>query len=126
MTVNITVREGRTLAEAEAALNAEIDRIRTADISQAELEKALKQARALFAYSTEGVTGQSFWLAFCENFDGYEWFDNYIDNLSAVTVADVRAAAERYLDPRQRTVGWYVPEGDANGSAPSNGEGAAS
>ena len=39
-----------------------------------------------------------------------------MDRLSAVTVQDVREAAERYLDPRQRTVGWYVPTGGADGA----------
>ncbi len=120
ITFDVTVREGRTLEEAEAALDAELDRIRREDISQAELEKALKQARALFAYSTEGVTGQSFWLAFCENFASYEWFERYVDNLSAVTVADVRQAAEKVLDPRRRTVGWYIPTGEG-----TNGQGGA-
>jgi zinc protease len=106
------VRDGRSLEEAEAALDAEIARVRSEDISQAELDKAIKQARALFAYSTEGVSGQSYWLAICENMGSYEWFETYIDRLSAVTVQDVRAAAEKYFDPRQRTVGWYIPTGD--------------
>jgi zinc protease len=114
MEFDVTVREGRTLEEAEAAFDEQIARIRNEDITEAELQKAIKQARALFAYSTEGVSGQSFWLAFCENFDSYEWFDNYVDNLSAVTVADVREVAQKYLDPRRRTVGWYIPE---NGGA---------
>ena len=112
----LAVREGRSLAEAEAALDAEIERVRTEDISQAELDKAIKQARALFAYSTEGVSGQSYWLAICENLGSYEWFETYVERLSAVTVRDVREAAERYLDPRQRTVGWYVPTGGEDGA----------
>jgi len=110
----LAVRDGRTLEEAEAALDAEIARIRTEDISQAELDKAIKQARALFAYSTEGVSGQSYWLAICENMGSYDWFETYVDRLSAVTVQDVRAAAEKYFDPRQRTVGWYIPTGDGD------------
>lgn len=109
MEFTAVVREGRTLEETEAALEEQITRLREEDISEAELAKAIKQARALFAYSTESVSGQSFWLAFSENFAGYEWFENYVDNLSAVTVADVRTAAQKYLDPSQRTVGCYIP-----------------
>lgn len=112
---DVTVREGHTHEEVEAALDAELARVRSEPISQAELEKAIKQARALFAYSTEGVSGQSFWLAFSENFDSYAWFETYVDRLSAVTVADVQEAAEKYLSPRRRTVGWYVPTGAGNG-----------
>jgi zinc protease len=104
-----TVRPGRTLEEVEAALDAEIARIRDEPISEAELAKAKKQARALFAYSTESVTGQAFWLAFAENFADYTWFENYVASLEAVTIADVQDVAARYLRPQSRTVGWFVP-----------------
>ena len=115
-----TVRDGRTLEDVQAALETEIDRVRQANITPAELEKAIKQARALLAYSTESVSGQSFWLAFAENFESYTWFEEFVDRLSAVTVEDVRAVAETYLDPRQRTVGWYIPEnGPRNGGTPA-------
>lgn len=105
----VTVRDGRTHAEVEAALDEQIERIRSDDITQAEFDKARKQARALFAYSTEGVTGQAFWLAFAENFESYEWFEHYVERLEQVTIDDVRDAAHRYLRPQNRTVGWFVP-----------------
>lgn len=116
----ITVRNDRTLDEVQAALETELDRVRQEAITPAELEKAIKQARALFAYSTESVSGQSFWLAFAENFESYRWFEDYVEHLSAVTAADVLEAAQRYLDPRQRTVGVYIPEnGQGNGGIPA-------
>ena len=108
----ITVRDGRTLQEAEAALDAQINRIRSETISETELNKAKKQARALFAYSTETVTGQAFWLAFAESFADYTWFEHFVDRIQAVTVADVQRVAERYLRPQNRVVGWYVPTGE--------------
>jgi zinc protease len=107
----LTVRDGRTLEEVEAALDAQIDRVRSEPISKAELDKAKKQARALFAYSTEGVTGQAFWLAFAENFDSYTWFENYVSRLEAVTIADVQRVAQQYMRPQNRVVGWFVPTG---------------
>jgi zinc protease len=112
----VTLREGHTHEEVEAALEAELERVKTEGITEAELKKAKKQARALFAYSTEGVTGQAFWLAFAENFASYEWFEQYVEHLEAVTTADVQDAAQRYLRPQSRTVGWFVPTGmDENG-----------
>lgn len=108
-TFSATVRPGRTLEEVEAALDVEIDRMRAEPISAAELAKAKKQARALFAYSTESVTGQAFWLAFAENFATYEWFEHYVERLEAVTIEDVQDVAQRYLRPQSRTVGWFVP-----------------
>ncbi|MBC8171543.1 MAG: insulinase family protein, partial [Anaerolineae bacterium] len=109
--ISATVRKERTLAEVEAALEAQIERIRNEDISEFEWEKARKQARALFAYSTESASGQAFWLAFAENFDSYTWFEDYVARLEAVTIADVRDVAERYLRPQNRVVGTFIPTG---------------
>jgi zinc protease len=113
----VTLRDGRTLEEVEAALNTQLVRIANENITQAELDKARKQARALFAYSTERVTAQAFWLAFAENFDTYIWFDHYVSRLEAVTIADVRDVAERYLRPQNRTVGWLIPTGGGEDGA---------
>lgn len=112
--INVVVRDGRTPEEVEAALNVEIDRLRNGDVTEAELNRVKKQARALFAYSTERVTMQAFWLAFTENVEGYQWFENYVDNLEAVTLDDVKEAAAHYLRPQNRTVGYFIPvAGDA-------------
>jgi zinc protease len=107
--IDITVRDGKTPEEVEAALNAEIDRLRAGDVTEAELARIKKQARALFAYSTERVTTQGFWLAYSENFSSYTWFENYLKNLEAVTLEHVRAAAAKYLRPQNRTVGYFIP-----------------
>lgn len=106
----VTVRDGRTPEEVQDALDAEIDRLITGDITQAELDKAKKQAKALFAYGTESVTGQAFWLAFSENFSSYTWYQDYLQHLDAVTLEDVHEAARRYLRRSKRTVGWFIPE----------------
>jgi zinc protease len=110
----VTARDRRTPEEIQAALDAEIDKAREGDITQAELDKAKKQAKALFAYGTEGVTGQAFWLAFAENFSSYTWYEKYVEQLEAVTLDAVNEAARRYLRRSQRTVGWFIP---------TNGEG---
>jgi zinc protease len=117
--ITATVRDGRTLEEVQAALDAEIDRLSGGDITQAELDKAKKQAKALFAYGTESVTGQAFWLAFSENFSSYTWYEQYLQHLDAVTLEEVQDAARRYLRRSQRTVGWFIPtseQGGADGS----------
>lgn len=108
--IDVTLRDGRSLEEVEAALFAELDRVADGDITQAELAKARKQARALFAYSTETVTNQAFWLAYFEHVAGsYEWFLTFEERLHAVTLEDVHQVARAYLQPSQRTVGWFVP-----------------
>ncbi len=110
----ITVRDGRTPEEVQAAFDAEIERF-AENVTQAEVDKAKKQARALFAYGTENVTNQAFWLAFTENVQSYRWYEEYVERLQAVTLDDVRAAARRYLRRSQRTVGWFIPTSHQEG-----------
>jgi zinc protease len=108
-TLSAVVRGGHTPAEVEQALQAELARVADAPVTEEELAKAIKQAKAQFAYSSETVTGQALWMGYSEIFADYDWFENYIDNLSAVTVEDVHRVAQTYLTPSNRTVGWYVP-----------------
>jgi zinc protease len=103
------VRGDRTPAEVEQALDAELTRLTTEPITPEELNKAIKQAKAQFAYSSESITGQAYWIGSSEIVADYTWFENYITNLRAVTVEDVQRVAQQYLKPSNRTVGWYVP-----------------
>jgi zinc protease len=110
-----TVREGRTIQEVEAAMFAEVQRVIDEPISDAELQKAIKQTRAQFAYSSESVTDQGYWLGFSELVAEVGWFESYLDRITAVTVEDVQRVARTYLKPSQRNVGWYIPKSE-NGS----------
>ena len=109
--LSATVRAGHTPAEVEEALEVELTRVADQSVTQEELTKAIKQAKAQFAYSSESVTGQALWIGFSEIFADYTWFENYISSLSAVTVEDVQRVAQQHLRRSSRTVGWYVPQG---------------
>jgi zinc protease len=113
-TISATARAGRRLEEIEAALNAETDRVLQETISTTELQTAIKQAKAQFAYSSESVTNQGFWLGFSSVVADSDWFESFVDNLAAVGVEDVRRVAHSYLPQRNRTVGYYVPQGSSS------------
>ncbi len=108
--ISCTARPGQTPEAVEKALDVEIGRVQNEPVTAEELAKALKQAKAMFAYSAESVTNQGFWLGFTEIFDTYRWFDAYLDRLAAVTVADVQRVAQKYLARTNRTVGHFIPE----------------
>jgi zinc protease len=111
--ITAVVRDGKTPQEVEAALDVEIERMASGEISEREFEKARKQAKALFAYDSESVSSQGFWLGFSETLVGdHAWFDNYLDRLMAVTLDDVRRVAADVFQKNRRTVGWYVPTGN--------------
>ena len=109
--VSATVRAGRTLDEVEEVLNAEMERILHEPIPAEELNTAIKQAKAQFAYSSESVTNQGYWLGYSSVVADTGWFESFLDRLTAVTVEDVTRVAETYLPRRNRTVGHYLPQG---------------
>jgi zinc protease len=106
-----TVRPDRKPDEVEKALDAEVERVRREPVSAEELAKAVKQAKAMFAYGAESVTNQGFWLGFTEIYSDYSWFENFISNLERVTVEDIQRVAQKYFAPTKRTVGYFIPEG---------------
>ncbi|MDL1910320.1 insulinase family protein [Chloroflexi bacterium CFX6] len=105
----LTVHPKRKPEEALAALNREIERVRREKVAKSEITRAIKQARALFAYGSENITNQAFWMGYSEMFAEYGWFENYLDKLSSVSVKDVQRVANEYFRPRSRVVGTYVP-----------------
>ncbi len=96
------------LQPVEDTLQAEIERMQETLVTTEELEKARRQARALFAYSSESITQQAFWLGFSEMFANYGWFMQYLDKLEAVTAEDIQRVAQTYLRPQNRTTGLYL------------------
>jgi len=107
----ITMHPDHTPEEAVAALDAEIARVQQELPDASELARAVKQARALFAYGSESITNQGFWLGFAEMFDSYHWFQSYLDRLAEVTPEDVQRVARQYLQRSKRVVGIYRPNG---------------
>jgi zinc protease len=112
-TVSATVRAGRAPHQVEEAVWAEVERLVKEPAGQEELNKALKQAKAQFAYASESVTNQALWLGFAEMLIDYGWFMTFIDQLNQVTLEDVHRVATTYLARRNSTVGWYVPDDEA-------------
>lgn len=94
------------------AIDAEIQRLQEERVREEEIQRAHKQARALFAYGSENITNQGFWLGFSEMFATYDWFAHYVENLSAVQAEDVQRIAQTYLQPQRRVVGIYQPTGE--------------
>jgi zinc protease len=107
--VVITVHPKRKPEEVLAAFDSEIERIQNELIPVAEITRAIKQARALFAYGSENITNQAFWLGHAEMFATYEWFLTYLEKLANVTPADLQRTAQKFLRSQNRIVGTYIP-----------------
>ena len=107
----MTIHRKRKPEDALAALDKELKRAQEEKASKEEIVRAIKQARALFAYGSENITNQAFWMGYAEMFATYEWFQTYLDKLAKVTAKDIQRVANEYLKPQSRVVGTYVPLG---------------
>ncbi len=111
--VHLTVHPEHRPQEVLKAFDDQVKRLQDERVSEQEIERAIKQARALFAYGTESITNQASWLGFAEMFASYEWFTSYVEHLAAITPEDVQRVAQIYLQPLNRITGVYLPTGES-------------
>jgi len=109
--ITITVHPSRSPEEVLEQVDKELTALRGQPPTQAEIDRSAKQARALFAYGSENITNQGFWMGYSEMFADHSWFTGYTDRLSRVTVDDVQRVLLGRLNSDQRVVGTYQPDG---------------
>ena len=102
------------LDKVQKIIDNEIDRLKNGDVSDDEIQRAIKQAKALFAYGSESITNQAFWLGYASMFADHTWFENYLIQLEQVTPQRVAETAKKYLDSDRRVVGIYKPRENGN------------
>ena len=109
-----TARPGRTPEQVLVRMDQELQRVLDGPVGADEVDKAIKQARALFAYGSESITNQALWLGYSEMFADTRWFEGYLKRIAAVTAEDVLRVAKAYLRPSTRVVGMYRPTSAAH------------
>lgn len=123
-TISAVVRAGRSLSEVETALEAELARLATEPITANELAKALKRARAHFVMAGESISGQAQLIGAAEATTGnYQWFESVLERLGKVTLDDIERVRRAYLHRRNRTIGWYEPDGLEDVTSPFDDDG---
>ena len=108
-TFYVTVLPGRTVEEAETALDAEVERLRTELISEEELRRAQNQLEAAYLFGQDSLFNRSASLARHELLGGWRLRETYLSGIRAVTRDDVRRAAERHLVAERRTTAILLP-----------------
>jgi len=108
---SITLAPGQTPEQVLEAFDLEMTKIIDNAVTRAEIDKAIKQARALFVYDNETITRQAFWLGFTEMFADHKWREAYLERISAIQPQEILEAARRHLKPSNRVVGTFIPTG---------------
>ncbi|MGE5471164.1 MAG: M16 family metallopeptidase [Bacteroidota bacterium] len=106
-----TPSEGRTVAELEAALRAEIGRLQQDGIGEAELKRAKAQLLASQVYKLDSMFGQAMEIGQNESAGiPYQKIDRMLEKLQEVTAAQVQAVARKYFTDDTLTVGILDPQ----------------
>ena len=109
-TLYLTKNPTRTIEEVLQTLDSQIEALQSQPIAQTEIDRALKQTKALFAYSSDNITNQAFWMGYASSFARYDWFTHYVDRISSVTPEIIQSIAQKYLQPHARVIGVYQPK----------------
>jgi len=110
------LRNGVKPEKAEAAIFAEIERLQDSGPKPAELKRTLRQVRAQVEYARDGITANAFMIGQFDSVGALAELDTVADRIATVTAEDVVRVARTYLIRRNRTVGVFIPEGEAQGA----------
>jgi predicted Zn-dependent peptidase len=120
--ISATAAPGKTIADLEAAIEAEIERIKTGPIEGWEMQKARAAAKSGLVSTMASSLGRAVALG------DYALFENNPDKINSradaiakVTADDVQKVARQYLVKTGRTVVISVPKASTP-SAPSGGQ----
>ena len=106
----VEMKPGKSAAEGEKALYAELEKLATDGPTEREIQKARNQAESGFigALKTNNGAGQT--LGFFEHVHGdYQKMFSAIERYRAVTAADCRRVAKQIFEAHRRTVVVLVP-----------------
>ena len=103
--------EGRSVADLEAALRAEIRRIQDEGISAEELARVKTQTVAAQTYKRDSLMAQAMEIGGTEA-AGYHWrdIDTLLDKIRSVTAEEVQAVAKKYFKDDTLTIAVLDPQ----------------
>lgn len=109
--VDGTPSEGKTVAELEIALRAQLEKVKTEGVTEDELQRVKSQIIAAQIFGLDSMFGQAMQIGRTEN-AGFSWrdLDMMLEKLRAVTVDQVKQVAQKYLQDDRLTVGILDPQ----------------
>ena len=108
-TISVTATEGTPLTQVEEAVLAEIDRVRSDGVTDAELARAARQLRARLVFENDSITNIGHQLGYFETIANWQITETLAGRIDAVTCEHVNATAAERLASRNRTVAWLEP-----------------
>ena len=116
------VNMGVPLNELEEGMNEEIKRVQSELVSEKEFQKVRNQIESDFVSSNAKVAGIAESLAnYHVYFGDANLINTEIERYNKVTREDLRRVANKYLNPENRVVLYYLPKGEQAGEEANSG-----
>ncbi|MBX7104813.1 MAG: insulinase family protein [Gemmataceae bacterium] len=109
--IEVELLPDQALDAVEKAALAEVQKVREAPVSDAELNRVKRQLIASEIYAKENLHSLAEDLAVGVSLRGFEEHRKSLDKIAAVTAADVQRVAKKYLDPQTRVTVASKPKG---------------
>ena len=109
--VDGTPSDGKTVAELEVALRAQLEKIKVEGVTEDELQRVKSQIIAGQVFGLDSMFGQAMQIGRTEN-AGFSWrdLDVMLEKLRAVTAEQVKQVAQKYLLDDRLTVAILDPQ----------------
>jgi predicted Zn-dependent peptidase len=104
--VFVEPRAPHTLEEVEAAVYAELERLKEEPVSEWELQRAKNRLEANFIASLESNEGLAARIGFYEMIDDWRLINSVLERWKAVSAEDIRRVAATYFTRSNRTVAF--------------------
>lgn len=111
-TIEVTLHPGIEHATAEQAVLDVIEKLKTEDVSDSELQKAKNLILTQMIYVRDSPFGVISVIGEAEASAGWKLFIDLPRMIEAVTAADIRRVVNKYFTEDNRTVGWFIPKED--------------
>jgi hypothetical protein len=116
--IEATVKDGKSPADVEKALDEEIARIQKEVIPAEELQKVKNQAKANAYRRLSSPFSIAIQLLIYDGFDDWKYINTYAEEVDRVTAVDLQRVAQAHLNKENRTVGVFLrKEGTAAAAA---------
>jgi zinc protease len=103
--------EGKTVADLEAALRAEIAHVQKDGVSEQELKRAKAQLLASQVYKLDSMFGQAMEIGQNESAGiPYQKISRMLEKLQQVSAAEIQAVAQKYFNDDALTIGVLDPQ----------------
>jgi predicted Zn-dependent peptidase len=120
-TISGSIAADRDEGELERALEQLVSQLRETAVNSDKLALAIANLKRQLTFDLETTEDAAHQLAFFDGLGALDVLLGLEESLSSVSAEDVLQTARRYLQPHQRSIGWYLP-GEATTTAARAGQ----